>query len=251
MAPTLLLPEAFEPAQPMGDCVSEEHLRGSPMTRTQKRCTTDARRKTNPRWCRQTGGFTLVEVLIVILMIGVLSALVAPTLARVTPAELASEGAEDLAQAMRLARYRAVAMNRRVYFDFQPSGTPNFYTAYVNLGDPADVPTGTPAEITAANIPVLNDTQGSMRGADLPEAIVFATGHAASGPGGAPATSALVLPSNPLIFGPRGTVEWPDGSLATGVVYVSHADHPSRVRAITVARSGMIKVWYLNAGSWE
>jgi Tfp pilus assembly protein FimT len=189
--------------------------------------------------------------LIVILMIAVLSAVVAPTLARVTPAELASEGVEELAQAMRLARYRAVAMNRRVFFDFQPSGTPNFYTAYVNLGNPSDVPTGTPEEIAAANIPVLNDTRGSMRGVELPDAIVFATGYAASGPGGAPATSALVLPSNPLIFDPRGTVEWPDGSLATGVIYVSHSEHASRVRAITVARSGMIKVWYFNAGSWE
>jgi prepilin-type N-terminal cleavage/methylation domain-containing protein len=217
----------------------------------QHRCATNGRRKTSRRWYRQTGGFTLVEVLIVILMIAVLSAVVAPSLARVTPAELASEGAVELAQAMRLARYRAVAMNRRVYLDFQPSGTPNFYTAYVNLGDPSDVPTGTPEEIAAANIPVLNDTEGSMRGANLPEAIVFATGYAASGPGGAPATSALVLPSNPLIFEPRGTVEWPMGSLATGVIYVSHADHPSRVRAITVARSGMIKVWYFNAGSWE
>ena len=210
-----------------------------------------APRGVSPCRNRQKGGFTLVEVLIVILIIAVLSAVVAPTLARVSPAELASEGVEELAQAMRLARYRAVAMNRRVYFDFQPSGTPNFYTAYVNLGNPGDVPTGTPAEISAANIPVLNDEPGAMRGAELPEAVVFATGYAASGPGGAPATSAFVLPSNPLIFEPRGTVEWPDGSLATGVVYVSHADHPSRVRAITIARSGMIKVWTLNDGSWE
>jgi len=230
--------------------MSEKHRHGSSMTRKQ-RCATTARRRTSSRWYRTRGGFTLVEVLIVILMIAVLSAIVGPSLARVTPAEHATEGAEELAQAMRLARYRAVAMNRRVYFDFQPSGTPNFYTAYVNLGNPSDVPTGTPEEIAAANIPVLNDTQGAMRGADLPEAIVFATGYAASGPGGAPATSALVLPSNPLIFDPRGTVEWPDGSLATGVIYVSHSDHASRVRAITVARSGMIKVWYFNAGSWE
>jgi prepilin-type N-terminal cleavage/methylation domain-containing protein len=227
----------------------EKHRLGS-MTRKQ-RSATNARRRTSAPWYGTRGGFTLAEVLIVILMIGVLSAVVVPSLARVTPAELASEGVEELAQAMRLARYRAVAMNRRVFFDFQPSGTPNFYTAYVNLGNPSDVPTGTPEEIAAANIPVLNDTQGSMRGADLPDAVVFATGYAASGPGGAPATSALVLPSNPLIFDPRGTVEWPDGSLATGVIYVSHSEHASRVRAITVARSGMIKVWYFNAGSWE
>jgi len=227
----------------------EKHRLGS-MTRKQ-RCATNARRRTSSRWYGARGGFTLAEVLIVVLMIAVLSAVVGPSLARVTPAELASEGVEELAQAMRLARYRAVAMNRRVFFDFQPSGTPNFYTAYVNLGNPSDVPTGTPEEIAAANIPVLNDTQGSMRGADLPDAIVFATGYAASGPGGAPATSAFVLPSNPLIFDPRGTVEWPDGSLATGVIYVSHSEHASRVRAITVARSGMIKVWYFNAGSWE
>jgi prepilin-type N-terminal cleavage/methylation domain-containing protein len=231
--------------------MSEEYLLGSKMTRRPQRCATNARRKTSRRWYRETDGFTLAEVLIVILMISVLSAIVLPSLARVTPGELASEGVEELAQAMRLARYRAVAMNRRVYFDFQPSGTPNFYTAYVNLGNPSDVPTGTPAEIDAANIPVLNDTQGSMRGADLPDEVVFATGDASSGPGGAPATSALVLPSNPLIFDPRGTVEWPDGSLATGVIYVSHSEHASRVRAITVARSGMIKVWYFNAGSWE
>lgn len=220
-------------------------------TRGERRCAPNEGPEPSRHRCRRTSGFTLVEVLIVIVLIAVLSAMVAPTLARVTPGELASEGAEELAQAMRLARYRAVAMNRRVYFDLQPSGTPNFYTAYVNLGNPADVPTGTLQEIAAANIPVLADTEGSLRGARLPESIVFATGYAASGPAGAPATGALVLPSNPLIFEPRGTVQWPDGSVATGVIYVSHADHPSRVRAITVARSGMIKVWYFDDGSWE
>ena len=123
----------------------EKHRLGS--TTRNQRCATNARRRTSPRWYGARGGFTLAEVLIVILMIAVLGAIVGPSLARVTPAERASEGAEELAQAMRLARYRAVAMNRRVYFDFQPSGTPNFYTAYVNLGNPSDVPTGTPEEV--------------------------------------------------------------------------------------------------------
>ncbi len=196
-------------------------------------------------------GFSLTEMLIVVTMIGLMTAIALPSFLRETPGEQVTRASHEVAQAMRLARFRAVSQNRAVYFDFEPGGKDAFYTAYVNLGDPGDVPTGTPAEIGAARIPGFNDVGVGQRGALLPEAVAFATSSASSGPGGQAATTALDLPSNPLVFGSRGTVVWPDAGLAQATIYISHSERPGEVRSVTVERTGIVKVWSLKGGVWQ
>ncbi len=200
---------------------------------------------------RNRSGFSLVEILIVLTIVGLMTAVTVPFYLRETPGEQTTRAAYDLGRALRLARYRAITMNRQVYFHIEPGGKKAFYTAYVNQGDPGDIPTGKPDEIAAARIPSFNDVGVGQRGALLPEFVVFATGGASVGPSGRSASSALDLPSNPLAFDPRGQVVWPAHGLLEGTIFVSHSERPEEVRAVTVGRTGIVKIWSLRGGSWQ
>ena len=192
-----------------------------------------------------------MEVLIVLTLIGILTGVSAPYVIKDSPKAKAANAAETLAQTMRLARFRAIATNRQVYVQFQPNGTANFYTAYVNLGDPQSVPTGTADETKATRID-FSDMVSSRRGNKLPSGVVFGAGSATTSPYGASVSGAIGLPANPIVFDSRGTVRWPvNATSATGTVYVQYSSDPQSVRAVTLSRSGMIKVWQLKGGTWQ
>jgi Tfp pilus assembly protein FimT len=192
-----------------------------------------------------------MEVLIVVTLIGILTGVSAPYVIKDSPKAQAAKSAETLAQTMRLARFRAIAMNRQVYVQFKPNGTANFYTAYVNLGAPGSVPTGTSAETAATRIE-FSDMVSNLRGNKLPSGVVFGTGSASSSPYGASVSGAIGLQANPIVFDSRGTVQWPaNATSSTGTIYVQYSSDPGSVRAVTLTRAGMIKVWQLKGGTWQ
>jgi prepilin-type N-terminal cleavage/methylation domain-containing protein len=196
-------------------------------------------------------GFTLLELMIVITMIGVMTGVSAPYYLKERPARTTSNSAETLAQSMRLARFRAISLNRNVYVHFEPSGQKGFYTAYVNLGDPAKTPAGTAQEIAASKIE-FTDQKGTWRGTALPTGVALSAGSATKSPEGAAVVGAIDLPFNPLVFEPRGSVRWPANSTTNyGTVYLSHSKYPQEVRAVSVSRTGHIKVWRLDKGVWK
>jgi prepilin-type N-terminal cleavage/methylation domain-containing protein len=200
---------------------------------------------------RRFGGFTLMELLIVMSMITVLGLSTAPFFLRATETRKVRNEVETLAQSMRLARFRAVAMNRAVYFNLEPAGLDDFYSAYANLGAPGAVPTGTAAEIAATRIE-FGDTELGWRGHELPEEVKFGTGSAGTTPDGSTLAGPIDLATNPIVFERRGTVSWPDTlSSLWGAVYVQHADKNDLVWAIGVSRSGGVRVWRWRDGGWE
>ena len=200
---------------------------------------------------RRFGGFTLIELLIVMSLVTVLGMTTAPFFLRATETRRARNEVDTLAQSMRLARFRAVAMNRAVYFNLEPAGIDDFYTAYANLGTPEAVPTGTAQEIAATRIE-FGDQEMGWRGKAFPDAIEFGTGAAGMTPFGGTLAGSIDLPTNPIVFERRGTVAWPDTlNSLWGAVYVRHADRSDLVWAIGVSRSGGIRVWRWRDGGWE
>jgi hypothetical protein len=152
---------------------------------------------------------------------------------------------------MRLARFRAISMNREVYFHFEPGSTKGFATAYANLGSPGDVPTGTSAEIAAVNLPSV-EASGSWKGIPLPEGVRFDAGNATTGPDGSTILAPINLSPNPIVFDGRGMVaSAPSNQLWLGAVFVAHEKNPRAVRAVTVSQSWLIKVWYLQGNTWK
>lgn len=199
----------------------------------------------------RTAGLTLAEMMIVLSVVGVLAAISVPYFLRETPAARASAAAEALAHSMRLARFRAITLNRAVYFRLEPSGVADFYTAYAHVGPIDSVPQGTAEEIAATRID-FSDRGGAWRGSSLPHGVSFDVGSAGNSPDGGTITSAIDLPTNPIVFEPRGTVTWPSGEAGqSGTVYLAHEKTPGAVRAVTINRTGLIEVWYMRGGSWQ
>jgi prepilin-type N-terminal cleavage/methylation domain-containing protein len=78
---------------------------------------------------RRTGGFTLIEILIVMGLMGVLVAVLLPDFNRVIPEMKVDKAAAKLAADLRMAQQRAVAEMSDVWFVFDLSG--NSYYALV------------------------------------------------------------------------------------------------------------------------
>lgn len=200
---------------------------------------------------RTSDGYSLLEILLVVTVISVLSAITFPYFLRESPAATAGRTAEAVANAMRLARFRAISMNREVYFHFEPGSTEDFVTAYANLGNPGDVPAGTTAEVAAVSLPSA-EMNGGWLGIPLPEGVRFDAGTATIGPDGSTILGPIDLSPNPIVFDGRGMVaSAPSDRLWMGAAYVAHEKSPEAVRAITVSQSGLVKVWYLQGSTWK
>jgi prepilin-type N-terminal cleavage/methylation domain-containing protein len=191
-------------------------------------------------------GFTLIEMLIVMSIISVTTLISVPYFLHGSKAREARNEVEKLAQTIRLARFRAITMNRDVYVHFEPYGGNNMYNAYANLGPPGSIPTGTKAEVKATRI----EFGGKKAGKPVERFVKtkFAKGKAKLAPDGGSISGAIDIPTNPLVFSRRGFVEWPDSVTSSwGMIYVRHKKDPMLVWAIAVNRTGFVRVWTLRS----
>lgn len=197
-------------------------------------------------------GFSLVEMLIVLTVLGIMAAVAVPTFLKDDPAADVRHAADRLANVLRQARFRAVSLKRPVHVEFEPGGAGGFYTAYADHDGDGDVH-GTAPEVEATRI-TFPDRTGGLPGLALPEGVRFDRGAATSSPdddASAPG-AALDLPVNPVVFRPRGTVEWPDGATDPSAgLYLSHADDPGIVYAVVLMPTGAVKSWRLDDGGWR
>lgn len=197
-------------------------------------------------------GFSLVEMLIVLTVFGIMAAVAVPVFLKDDPAADVRHSADRLANVLRQARFRAVSLKRPVHVEVEPGGAGDFYTAYTDHDGDGDVD-GSATEVGATRI-TFPDEAGGLPGVALPEGVRFERGAAISSPdddASAPA-AAIDLPANPVVFEPRGTVEWPDGATdPSGGLYLSHADDPEIAYAVVLMPTGAVKTWRLDDGGWR
>jgi len=201
-------------------------------------------------------GVSLAEILVLVALVGLLAGAMLPAYLQGRPSARGKvrSAAAELTGVLETARYRAVALERPVYVEFEPEGTEDFYTAYVDLdGDRSTGPAGSPGEVARTAISFPDEASG-IRGRRLPDGVVFGLGAAGSPADGYARgpRAAIELPTNPIVFQPPGDVSWPTGLLApAGGVYLRDASDPTVVNVVLVHPTGLIRNYRWSEGRWR
>jgi prepilin-type N-terminal cleavage/methylation domain-containing protein len=185
---------------------------------------------------RGDGGFSIIELLMVVTLIAVLTSIVAPTF-RITPTRQVENQAYLMVAHLELARTEALGSRRLVRVDFDlTNGT---YVAY------ADHDLNDSIGAIAAEIQAFPEF-GSRALEDL---VRFGRGSASAFTGD-PGTGAVTLSNNRILFDNQGLPS-PWGTM--GTIYITHSRDNSAVAAVSVASSGSFKAWrwWPDAGEWR
>ena len=173
--------------------------------------------------CRGTRGFTLIEVLTAIGMIGVIGAIAATNFRASVPGYRARGAALEIAGDMNQARLSAVERSR--IYSFVPQG-------------------GTVYEIQSTdalgNVTVVKRVNVV---ADFPGVRFAATGIATD-PYGNAITSAV--PTGAVTFNSNGTVSNAAGVYVEPTTECQHCQH-----GVVVTAAGRIRVWHHNGTVWD
>lgn len=196
---------------------------------------------------RRNRGFTLIEMIIVSLMIGVVAAVALPRALKSTPRQQVDRAARQLARDLEQVRMQVVSAKRVTRFRFDVSD--RFYTAFTDTTDARD---GTIAEVTAEVRQSRLVSRGSLAGVPgvkLPRNVNFGAGDASAGPQGQSTGQVVITPGGgtSLNFDTRGMIT-PLGT--AGVIYLVHEDESSAVAAITVSGAGAFQAWRYRDGGW-
>jgi prepilin-type N-terminal cleavage/methylation domain-containing protein len=113
-------------------------------------------------WARRTNGwergFTITELMVVIAIIGVLTAVASPSISRTLANIRMRSSVKEIASELQLARLKAITQNTTVTVCFYgpspdfPRHTNGFFSTYINTSDWCP-PSGTPPEAPAPNSP--------------------------------------------------------------------------------------------------
>jgi len=84
--------------------------------------TNTSQKNTVLKFQKKNGGFTLIELMIVILMIGILSAIVVPNIGTWMSNYSVSKNANDTLSALKFARAQAINLSETIIFSFDTEG---------------------------------------------------------------------------------------------------------------------------------
>ena len=198
---------------------------------------------------RDRRGFTLIEMIIVMLLAGVMAAVAVPRALRTTPHQEVHKMARQIMRDLESARMRAIASKRVVRVTFYESN--GFYTAYQDVTPGrSGVISETEGEARASRF-MVRGNMGKIPGADLATHVDFGFGQATSGPLGSSSGDAVQFKNDYVEFDVRGMVRPVDGVRTGGAIFVTHERDPSVVSAITVSGSGAFRTWDYRDGKWR
>lgn len=181
-------------------------------------------------------GFTLVEVMIVVAIIGILAAIATPALLAWLPNMRLKAAARDLYSKMQRTRMEAIRTNETWAIVFDPPT--NRYLVCSSSG--ADTVWSTIADNTVTetvDLSTYNSGIGFGHGS-------IPAGNSATTPAGAFPANNVNYTSNVLTFNNRGI-----GS--AGYVYLDNENHDNTVYAIGTQSSGVVMLRRWTGGGWQ
>lgn len=173
----------------------------------------------------RTGGFTLVEVIVVVAIIGIMSAIAIPAINTWVPNYRLKAAARDVFSNLQKARSMAVKFNRETAVVFDPAN--ERYSLCDNWTGGACVGTSDTIDLSI-----------------IGNGIKFGHGNAtAAVPGGAFPPNDVSYNTNTAIFNPRGLG-------GDGYVYLDYQTNTTTY-AIGSLTSGSIRILKWHGGSWQ
>ncbi len=194
-------------------------------------------------------GFTIFEVVIVLVLFGVMAAVAVPRAFRVSPRQEVRQAARQMARDLEQARLRAIAAKRIVRVSFDQSK--GFYAAFMDVSaDRSASVSETAEEARAARFLARGSTAG-IPGAELPKHVRFGFGSATQGPLDYPAGDPIILSDDRVEFDTRGMVRPVSGVRSGGAIVLTHENDPAATSAVTISGSGAFRAWDYRDGNWR
>lgn len=198
---------------------------------------------------RAIRGFTIIEVILVILLFGVLAALAVPRALKVSPRQEVHQAARQLTRDLEQARMRAISAKRIVRLGFDQSS--GFYAAFMDVSADRNANISETADEARNARFLARGSLAGVPGAKLPDQVRYGFGNATLGPLGEPAGDPIVLTNDRVEFDARGMVRPVNGVRSGGTIVLTHASDPTAVSAVTLTGSGAFRSWDYRDGQWR
>lgn len=183
---------------------------------------------------RTSHGFSMIELLVVVAIIGALAAIAIPALLNTIYSSRIRWAATDVAGLMQQARITAERKNATLGV-YKGSVETNATGVYINC--------------YTASCP---DSSGTWQPGDpdIPYAPGVSNGLAANAPAALSPGFSTQPDGSTLYFNPRGFPSTSAGALTNGVIYYLSDTHGDWA-AVSVSGAGRSKVWVWNGSSWQ
>jgi Tfp pilus assembly protein FimT len=198
-----------------------------------------------PLPAKRQAGFSLLEVVVALVVAIILLAVSLPIFLRAYRSYQLTNAARQVADILRLTRYEAIRLNKKVYCMFQPfAGNPAMMSAFMTDSSGNGL-----SGMGTATI-VLGPTGNLVDASTVPNVAALP----------AQANAVTTMPVNnfsstggQIQFDPRGAVIPP--SLTTPTVYafyLASADPDAGFRAVLLMPAGSLQIWSTDAsGTWQ
>ena len=176
-------------------------------------------------------GFTIIEVIIVIVVIGIMAAIAVPNFLGYLPESRLKTAARDLFSNLQLAKIGAIRNNSDWAIVFNVAAG-RYYVCSNDGGDGTWTGPGS------------NDTvQKTVVLADYGSGVTYGSGTGFSGIDGGPLGNGVTYPGAVVVLEPRGTTD------NTGYVYLTNSTGTSYIGVGTIT-SGVVRLRKWTGSSW-